>query len=133
MVWAVTYRFPQYSTGFCLLQFPPGPLPCLHNRYQKKILQQGKGTDDHLLPLGEWLTLLSISFCLFSLSPKMSHPSVTAYVMPLLSISYVSSFCLRSISVSSQSHSPAPLDPSFLCLSHSDWVKIQREIYSRKI
>ena len=33
----------------------PGPLPCLQNSYHKKILKQGKGTDDHLLPLGNWL------------------------------------------------------------------------------
>ena len=49
-----TYRFPLYSTGFCPLRFLPGPLPCLHNIYHYKIPEQGKGTDDHLLPLGDW-------------------------------------------------------------------------------
>ena len=43
-----------YSTGLCLLRFPPEPLPCSHNCYHYKILEQGKGTDDHLLPLGDW-------------------------------------------------------------------------------
>ena len=46
-----------YSTGLRLLRFPPEPLPCSHNCYQYKILEQGKGTDDHLLPLGDWLPL----------------------------------------------------------------------------
>ena len=49
-----TYRFPLYSTGLCPLRFLPGPLPCLHNIYHYKIPEQGKGTDDHLLPLGDW-------------------------------------------------------------------------------
>ena len=44
-----------YSTGLCLLRFPPEPLPCSHNCYHYKIPEQGKGTDDHLLPLGDWL------------------------------------------------------------------------------
>ena len=35
----------------------PGPLPCLQNSYHKKILKQGKGTDEHFLPLGDWLFL----------------------------------------------------------------------------
>ena len=49
------YRFPLYSTGLRSLQFPPGPLPCLHSSYHHEIPQQGKGTDDHPLPLGDWL------------------------------------------------------------------------------
>ena len=43
-----------YSTVLRLLRFPPEPLPCSHNCYHYKILEQGKGTDDHLLPLGDW-------------------------------------------------------------------------------
>ena len=52
-----TYRFPLYSTGLCFLWFPPEPLPCSHNCHHYKIPEQGKGTDDHLLPLGDWLCL----------------------------------------------------------------------------
>ena len=38
-----------------LLQIPPsGPKPCLPKGYHIHTAQQGKGTDDHLLPLGEW-------------------------------------------------------------------------------
>ena len=48
-----------YSTGLRLLWFPPEPLPCSHNCYHYKILEQGKGTDDHLLPLGDWFKPLS--------------------------------------------------------------------------
>ena len=44
-----------YSTGLRLLQFPSEPLPCLHNCYHHKILEQGKGTNNHLLPLGDRL------------------------------------------------------------------------------
>ena len=51
-----TYRFPLYSTGLCPLRFPSGPLPCLHYNYHQEIPEQGKGTDDHLLPLGDWFT-----------------------------------------------------------------------------
>ena len=47
-----TYRFPLCSTGLC----PPlGPKPCLHKRLPQQTTKQGKGTDDHLLPLGDWL------------------------------------------------------------------------------
>ena len=49
-----TYRFPLYSTGLRPLRFPPGPLPCLLHCYYQEIPKQGKGTDDHLLPLGDW-------------------------------------------------------------------------------
>ena len=49
-----TYRFPLYSTGLRPLQFSPKPLPCFHSSYHHKILKQGKGTDDHLLSLGDW-------------------------------------------------------------------------------
>ena len=49
-----TYRFPLYSTRLCPLQYPLGPLPCLHKSHHSEILKQGKGTDDHLLPLGDW-------------------------------------------------------------------------------
>ena len=44
-----------YSSGLRPLQFSPGPLSCLHNSKHYKIPEQGKGTDDHLLPLGDWL------------------------------------------------------------------------------
>ena len=47
-----------YSTGLCLLRFPPEPLPCSHNSYQYKISDKGKGTDDHLLPLGDWFSFI---------------------------------------------------------------------------
>ena len=53
------YRFSLYSTGLCPLRFPPGPLPCLHNSDQYKKREQGKGADDHLLPLGDWSFLVS--------------------------------------------------------------------------
>ena len=49
------YRFPLFSTGLYPLRFPLGLLPCLHNSYHHEIPEQGKGTDDHLLPLGDWL------------------------------------------------------------------------------
>ena len=45
------------STGLCLLRFSPEPLPCSHNCYHYKIPEQGKGTDVHLLPLGDWLCI----------------------------------------------------------------------------
>ena len=57
-MYAQMYRFPLYSTGLRPLRFPPGPLPCLYNSYHHKIPEQGKGTDDHLLPLGDWLSVL---------------------------------------------------------------------------
>ena len=49
-----TDRFPLYSTGLRPLRFPPGPLSCSHNSYHNEIPEQGKGTDEHLLPLGDW-------------------------------------------------------------------------------
>ena len=52
-----TYRFPLYSTGLRPLRYPLGPLPCLHNRHRSEIPKQGKGTADHLLPLGDWFFL----------------------------------------------------------------------------
>merc|ERR1711872_225626 len=62
------------STGLCLLRFPPEPLPCSHNCHHYKIPEQGKGTDDHLLPLGDRFFLsLSLSVCLsFCLSLCLS-------------------------------------------------------------
>ena len=57
------YRFPLYSTRLCPLWFPPEPLPCLHNSYHKKVVKQGRGTDDHLLPLGDWFSFfLSVTY-----------------------------------------------------------------------
>ena len=47
-----TSRFPLYSTGLCPLRYPPRLLPCLPNSYPHKILKQGKGTNHHLLSLG---------------------------------------------------------------------------------
>ena len=41
----------------CVLQdFVPlrGRSPAYLKGYHKQIAQQGKGTDDHLLPLGDW-------------------------------------------------------------------------------
>ena len=51
------YRLTLYSAGLCLLRFPLELPPCSHNSYRYKILKQGKGTDDHLLPLGHWLSM----------------------------------------------------------------------------
>ena len=55
------YRFPLYSTGPCLLLFPPEQLACSHNCYHYKIPEQGKGTDDYLLPLGDWLVAFLVA------------------------------------------------------------------------
>ena len=60
--WVWMFRFPLYSTGLCPLQFPPGPLPCLHNSHHHKIPEQGKGTDDYLLPLGDWFSSIPLLF-----------------------------------------------------------------------
>ena len=49
-----THRFPLYSTGLRLLRFHPELLPCSHNCYHYKIPEQGKDTNDHFLPLGDW-------------------------------------------------------------------------------
>ena len=57
------YRFPLYSTTeLYLLWFPSEPLPCSHNRYRYKIPKQGKGNDDHLLPLGDWFSYKNQDF-----------------------------------------------------------------------
>ena len=47
-------------TGLRLLRFPLEPLPCSHNCYHYKIPEQGKGTVDHLLPLGDWFWDVSV-------------------------------------------------------------------------
>ena len=52
-----TYRFPLYSTRLSPLQFPHAPQPCLPNSYNPEILEQGKCTNDQLLPLGNWSML----------------------------------------------------------------------------
>ena len=57
-----THRFPLYSIGLCPLRFPQRPLPCLHNSYHLEIPEQDKGTDDHLLPLGDWF--FHIALCI---------------------------------------------------------------------
>ena len=52
---------------------PSGPLPCFHSNLHTnhlstkatKQLKQGKGTDDHILPVGDW----------FSFSPSCLPPS----------------------------------------------------------
>ena len=48
----------------CPLRFPPGLLPCLQNNHHYEIPEQGKGTNDHLLPLGDWFILYFLSLCL---------------------------------------------------------------------
>ena len=45
------YRFPLYSTGLCPLR---GCCPAHFKKLNLGMKQQGKGTDDHLLPLGDW-------------------------------------------------------------------------------
>ena len=55
-----TYRFPLYSTGLRPLRYPLGPLPCLHHNHHSEISKQGKGTDDHLLFVGDWFPLAGI-------------------------------------------------------------------------
>ena len=66
---------PLYSTGLRPLRFPPGPLPCLHNSHHQKIIKQGKGTDDHLLPLGDWSTLVQrVSLRVVPISWFPRHP-----------------------------------------------------------
>ena len=52
---------PVFYTTY-LLWFPPEPLPCLHDCYYYKIPKQGNGTDDHLLPLGDWFFLELLFF-----------------------------------------------------------------------
>ena len=59
-------RFTLYSTGLCLLQLPSELLLCSHNSYRYKILKQGKGTDDHLLPLGDCFLDLYMRVCPFA-------------------------------------------------------------------
>ena len=80
-----TYRFPLYSTGLCPLQFPQGPLPCLHNSYHDEIPEQGKGTDDHLLPLGDWLISLiqNLVSGIASRAMIVDHQSVIFFLMIL--------------------------------------------------
>ena len=60
------------SVGLCLLRFTPEPLPFSHNCYHYKIPEQGKGTDDHLLPLGDWLLISKTSLLHFSLIPYVA-------------------------------------------------------------
>ena len=50
-----TYRFPLNSKRLPSLRFPLVLLPCLHSSYHIKMAGQDKGTDDHLMPLGDWL------------------------------------------------------------------------------
>ena len=79
------YRFPLYSTGLCPLRFPPGPLPCLPNSHHHEMMQQGKGTDDHLLPLGNFLPY----FLPFPPISSFHHPLITPFLyLPLISSSY---------------------------------------------
>ena len=66
------------STGLHLLWFLPGPLPCSHNCYHYKIPEQGKGTDDHLLHLGDWLTVLHSSFHMIGQHLHPYHPQLNA-------------------------------------------------------
>ena len=46
-------RISPNSTGLCPLS---GPLLHIHVNYQ--ILKQGKGTPDHMMPLGDWFYFL---------------------------------------------------------------------------
>ena len=54
----LTYRFPLCSTGLHPLQFPPGPLPCLHNNCHHEIPEQGKGTDDNMVQESTFCTIM---------------------------------------------------------------------------
>ena len=47
---------------FVPLWLPPGPLSCLLNCYHEEIPKQGKGTNDHLLPLCDWLRITRYHF-----------------------------------------------------------------------
>ena len=58
------------STGLRLLRFPPEPLPCSHSCQHYKIPEHGKGTDDHLLPLGDWLFLFPPFHCFWAADPE---------------------------------------------------------------
>ena len=68
------------STGLRLLRFPPETLPCSQNCNHYKIPEQGKGTDDHLLPLGNrlspWQQNASTSF--------VSYQEYFLKILPLL-------------------------------------------------
>ena len=52
-----TYRFPSvfYRTLSPLVPSGAAALPCLPDSKHHELQEQGKGTDDHLLPLGDWL------------------------------------------------------------------------------
>ena len=89
------YRFPLYSKGLCPLQFPLGPRPCLHHGYNNKIPEQGMGTDDHLLPLGDCsflllFPLLFISSLLHFFFPFSSFlPPFVTLSVPLLMVASI--------------------------------------------
>ena len=42
-----------YSTVLCLLS---GPLPCYSPTLAQRLYKRGKGTADHMMPLGAWFT-----------------------------------------------------------------------------
>ena len=46
--------------------------------YHYKIPEQGKGTDDHLLPLGDWLTVLHSSYHMIGQHLHPYHPQLNA-------------------------------------------------------
>ena len=52
-----TYRFPLYSTGLRPLKVPSGAAVLFMSPLSLKIPEQGKGTNDHLLP-GLFLNLV---------------------------------------------------------------------------
>ena len=56
----------------CILHdFVSSVFVCSHNCYHYKIPEQGKGTDDHLLPLGDWL--------FFNISGVILFPFIRCY------------------------------------------------------
>ena len=91
-------------TGLCLLRFPPEPLPCSHNCYHYKILEQGKGTDDNLVQENTFSAIMIRStFYPNPISSKMMsrkfHPSSSmAYLhkCPLNELLRLSSFYYKN-------------------------------------
>ena len=56
-------------------QIPPifyRTLSCLPNSFHHKMLEQGKGTEDHLLPLGDWLSVAIRSYHSMTVIPDHS-------------------------------------------------------------
>ena len=75
------YWFRRY-TGLHPLQFPPRALLWSHKNYHSEILEHGKGTDDHLLPLGDRfhsLSFLCLPFLLAKLEVRMEYDSLSIF------------------------------------------------------